>query len=679
MKLALPIRCSLFPSWIWVVAACALAPPSPAADESNPDLEKLKNLSLEQIMEIQIPTVYGAAKHDQKASEAPSSVSVVTRDEIQAYGHRTLADVLRGVRDLYINYDRNYGYLGVRGVNRPGDFGGRVLVLVDGHRMNEPVFDSAGVVTDFPIDVDLIDRVEIIRGPGSALYGNNAFVAVINVVTRTAANSGGVEVSGDVGSYDTFKGRLTYGQVFKSGLSVLLSATDYNSAGPDDYFKEFDKTAQHHGLAKGMDGDRYDSALLNVSYGDFTLHSSFISRHKDVPTAALDTVFGDPRFHTIDQRSYLSLEYAHEFENGWALTADVSWNTYYYDGDYPVIRAPSDSQRTNLNHDVVDTHWWIVEMRATRQIANNHLLTIGAEWQNNVMQRLLNYDVSPRRGFLNYRTSDSTFGFYLQDEWKIAPSLTMVGGLRYDDFTGSSSTFNPRAGIVWHPRDKTTVKLLFGEALRAPNVYERAFMADTHSANPNLEPERVRTYEADIEQDLSSTLRLSVSAFRSEVHDLIAQWIDGDSGKLMFGNVESAVTNGGSVELESRLPGGLRGRLSYTMQNSINSKSGKRLTNSPDQLAKFAVLAPLAGEKLVSGFELQASSSVRNTKGRHVSGFLLANWTLVARQITPHLDVSASVYNLFDTKYSFPAGPEHVQDSLAQDGRTFRLKFTYHF
>ena len=663
----------------WVVVACFAVPLVAFADEPATELQKLKNLSLEQIMDVNIPTVYGAAKHTQKSSEAPSAVTVVTREEIQAYGHRTLGEILRSVRDLYVTYDRNYGYLGARGVNRPGDFGGRTLILVDGQRVNEPVFDSAGVVTDFPIDVDMIERVEIIRGPGSALYGNNAFMAVVNVVTRTAANSGGVEVSSEAGSYDTLKERLTYSKAFKGGLSMLLSATQYDSAGPNDYFKEFDKPGANHGVARGLDGDHFTSGLLNMSYGDFTLGGYFISRHKDVPTAALDTIFGDPRFYTVDQRSHLSLGFEHEFHNGWSLHADVSWNTYFYDGDYPVIRDPALPARTTINHDVVNAHWWVTEIRASKKFFESHLVTIGAEWQENSMQTLKNFDMSPRLNYLRNTTNDTTYGLYIQDEWQVTNSFTLTGGLRYDDVQWSSSTFNPRLGVVWHPLEKTTLKLLYGEALRAPNVYERVFMADTHSANPFLEPERVRTYEVDVEQEISPSLRVSLSGFRSHISNLITQGIDGDTGKLTFGNLEEADTNGGSIELEARLPHGIKGRMSYTLQKTCDCDLHKRLSNSPTNLAKLSLMAPLAGDNLLSGFELQYTSGVKNSKGVRIDGYVLANWTLLAREITPHLDVSCGVYNLFDTKYSFPAGPEHIEEALQQDGRTFRLKFTYRF
>jgi hypothetical protein len=161
--------------WKLVIATFVLSGSVLLHGQGPADLTTLKELSLEQIINIQVPTVYGASKHAQKITAAPSAVTIITRDEIRTYGHRTLADVLRSARDFYVTNDRNYSYVGVRGFNRPGDYGGRVLVLIDDHRLNDPVYESIGVGNEFPIDVDLIERVEIIRGPGSSLYGTNAF------------------------------------------------------------------------------------------------------------------------------------------------------------------------------------------------------------------------------------------------------------------------------------------------------------------------------------------------------------------------------------------------------------------------------------------------------------------------------------------------------------------------
>src|SRR6185369_11958315 len=157
-------------------------------------------------MEIKVESVYGASKYEQKVTQAPSSISIVTGEEIKLFGHRTLADVLRGVRGLYVSDDRNYSYLGIRGFLRPGDYNTRILVLIDGHRMNDAVYDAAYVAREATIDVDLIDRVEVIRGPSSSIYGSSAFFGVINIITKRGGQLNGVEASTEVGSFDSYKG-----------------------------------------------------------------------------------------------------------------------------------------------------------------------------------------------------------------------------------------------------------------------------------------------------------------------------------------------------------------------------------------------------------------------------------------------------------------------------------------
>ena len=159
--------------FLHVAAAAAQTPPS---EVTTPSLEELLNVEI----------ISTASKFSQEVTHAPASITIITADEIRYYGHRTLADVLRTVRGLYTSYDRNYSYIGVRGFSQPGDYNTRVLLLVDGHRLNDAVYDQAPIGTDFPIDVSLIERVEIIRGPGSSLYGTSAFFGVINVITRMA-------------------------------------------------------------------------------------------------------------------------------------------------------------------------------------------------------------------------------------------------------------------------------------------------------------------------------------------------------------------------------------------------------------------------------------------------------------------------------------------------------------
>ena len=216
MRLILDARICRFAVLVLILTGLTLSalatdhpPLSGAAD--GVATSDLTQLSIEELMQIEIPTVVGASKHEQKVTEAPASVTIVTAEDIKRYGYRTLADLLNGVRGFYTTYDRLYNYAGIRGVNRPGDSGGRLLITVDGHRVNDPIFDQAPIGTDFILDLDLVERVEIIRGPGSSLYGNNAFFGIVNVVTRRGRDLKGTEASASVASYDTVTGRLTYG------------------------------------------------------------------------------------------------------------------------------------------------------------------------------------------------------------------------------------------------------------------------------------------------------------------------------------------------------------------------------------------------------------------------------------------------------------------------------------
>jgi len=163
-----------------IIVGLAVFPLSAFAQADPPTTLNLQ--AEEKLLLQEIPSVYGASKYEQKVTEAPSSVSIVTADEIKKFGYRTLTDILRSVRSFYVSYDRNYSFVGVRGFARPGDYNSRILLLVNGHRLNDNIFDSALIGTEGVLDVDLIERVEIIRGPSSSLYGSNAFFAVVDII-----------------------------------------------------------------------------------------------------------------------------------------------------------------------------------------------------------------------------------------------------------------------------------------------------------------------------------------------------------------------------------------------------------------------------------------------------------------------------------------------------------------
>lgn len=172
-----------------------------------------------------IPSVFTASKFEQKTTDAPSSVSIVTSEEIRRYGYRTLKDVLASLRSLVISYDRNYSYVGGRGFALPGDYNSRILFLVDGMRLNDPVYSQGLIGTEFLLDVDLIDRIEFVRGPASSLYGADALFGVVNIVTKRGRDLSGIEAVAQAASLNTRQARLSLGKRYSNGVEVLASAT----------------------------------------------------------------------------------------------------------------------------------------------------------------------------------------------------------------------------------------------------------------------------------------------------------------------------------------------------------------------------------------------------------------------------------------------------------------------
>jgi iron complex outermembrane receptor protein len=210
--------------------------------------------TIQQLLSTEVTTVTGASKYQQEVTDAPASVSIVTSDDIRKGGYRTLAEILNSVRGFYTTYDRNYSYIGVRGFSPPGDYGTRLLVLVDGHRLNDSVFEITPLGGDFPVDIDLIDRIEVIRGPGSSIYGTSAFHAVVNVITRNGKDIRGGELSSSGGSFNAWTGRATGGGKSPDEVDLLFSGSYRDSAGKQRLsFPEY--AATNSGIAQGLDGE----------------------------------------------------------------------------------------------------------------------------------------------------------------------------------------------------------------------------------------------------------------------------------------------------------------------------------------------------------------------------------------------------------------------------------------
>ena len=647
----------------------------------SPDISELP---IEDLMQLPVPEVYTASKFEQKATEAPSSTTVITSEEIKRYGYRTLADILESVPGIYNSYDRNYDYLGVSGVNL-GDANDRVLLLVNGHRINNDLNDSAAIDTSFLLDVDLIDRVEIIHGPGSVLYGNNAFFGVINVITRQGNQVNGVEASGMYGSYNAYSGRVTIGGAFTNGLQFLLSGTYYNNDGPENlFYPQFNTPAQNNGIAHKMDDDGFGSFFGSTSYKDFTLEGGYINREKVNPTAQYDTTFDDPRFRTIDDRSYATLKYAHKFSD----TLDVSANVYYDRSDLQIDEpsGPLGSPAPGpLLYEERETGEWAGgEVQVNQRLWERQMISLGAEYRNDFKQENQLF-VPPGSGATSTDVNDrrQNYGIFAQDEVTVLTNLHVNAGLRYDQsfdqYDHFDASWSPRAAVIYDPFPQSTFKFIYGTAFRDPSFYE---LSELTTLNIKPQPEKISSYDLVYEQGIGRYLRSSVSGYYNHMNDLI------DIQNGSFTNM-NANTLGLELALEGKWKYDISTRLSYTLQRTDDSSTGDILPDSPMHLVKFNVNAPIFKDKIFAGLEVQYTSSSHTvatdpTTGQTLvepdsAGYTVVNFTLFSQNLVKNLDVSASIYNLLDTKYYEPASNFHVQNAIQQDGISFRIKMTYRF
>jgi outer membrane cobalamin receptor len=658
------------PTSPWLIAFLVFALPA-SAQEGTKDLGEA---TLEELANI---TVYTASRHTQKATDAPSSVTVITRDEIQKYGYRTLADILGSVRGFYIAYDREYTYAGVSGVNRPENLNSSVLVLIDGHRTNDDIYEQAFLGPEFPLDIDLIERVEIVRGPSSSLYGTSAFFAVINVITRKPDQLKGWELDFEPASFGTYQGRASYGAAYH-GIDILVSGGFYNSEGQTLFFPEFNTPAMDNGIARNCDYESYQHFLATVSFRGFTLQGVYGARNKGIPEGAVGTLFDDPQTHTFDSLRYFDLGYQRPVTKTWDLEAHTAVSRHVYDAIFPFSpAAPGDPNL--LNYDWARGTWWNGEVKLQQTLHRNNL-TLGTEFEDDLQRAQVNYNIDPFLEYIDSQPPSSVISaLYGQDEFAFTGKLSISAGVRYDHYYSFGGTANPRLGLIYHPFSQTAFKLLYGSAFRAPSAYEEYYYAlGQFQANLNLQPETIKTYEIALEQGLGERLHLTASAFRNQLSQLIVEEPN-SSGLLVFQNTAGAGIDGLSVELDARFPSGLQGKASYSYTDNQRTQFEQVLTRSPEHLAKLNLIVPMLQQKLFASLDSQFSGPATTLLGASTSSFQVFNLTLLGHAIDKHLDISASVYNLLNKTYFDPASPGLPEDQIQQDGRSFRIKLTGRF
>lgn len=641
---------------------------APVAAQDPP----LRDLSLEELMRVEIKRVFGASERLQPVTEAPSSVTIVTADEIARYGYRTLADILRGVRGFYVSDDRNYSYIGARGFSTPGDYNTRVLLLVNGHRVNDNVFDHAAIGAELGLDPATFERVEVIRGPASALYGTSAFFAVVNVVTTRGASISGVRLQLDAGSLGMRRAHAMAGTRTAAGVDVAASATyDHNDGVDRLYFPAFDFGGASAGTAIGLDGEAAGGVYGRVAFGGAAVTGAYGWRDKDVPTASFGSLFNSrtPSEHTRDVHAFVHGEYVRTLGRT-QIDMRAAFDRVTYDGRYPYA-AETPGQPPTVFNDGSLGLWLTLAARATRPVRGRQTITLGTELRRNVNQDQWLENEPPGSHDQQLPRSSSQAAFFLQDQLRLRRWLMLDLGVRWDRYTDFQRA-TPRGAIIVMPSTNASLKYLYGRAFRAPNAYEMYY----YPLVTPLAPESIDTHEVVWEQYVGEWLRTSSSAYWYRASRLITliqvEQTETAFDGLAFENAGRVNARGVEFEAEWRSTNGVQAQASYAYQRALEGEQATALPNSPRHLANARISIPGPVHGSFASIDIRSLSRRSTPLGTIVSSHAVANLTMQA-PITRSLDLLAAVRNLFDRRFADPASDEHVQDAIEQNGRTFRI------
>jgi iron complex outermembrane receptor protein len=630
-----------------------------------------EGLLLDSLLNTRISTV---SKYAQTTTEAPASVTIVSSDEIRDNGYRNLTEVLENVRGVYFSNDHNYVYAGTRGFSRPSDYNNRILVLVDGHTLNEHVWGSAPAGSDLPVNLSAVERIEVVRGPGSVLYGTSAMFGVINIVTKTGTQLDGVIVSARVGAGGKREGAVAAGHAIGARGSAAFSALVTHSDGFDQYYPEFDAPATNNGLVQGRDWTNGLSALGSVVFGEVTVRAGFVSNAKGVPTAAYGTIFGDSRAETVDEALWAEIAVRRDLSATHHVQLRAYGDRFTYRGRYPSVDDPNYSDHGASSSEGVEGNFiWDPTSRAR--------FTFGSEFLN--VGRASYKELYAGGVTLSDDAPLTISSLFMQSDLEISSRISAVAGVRLDKRSRVDLAVTPRFAIVTRPDTRTTVKLLYGEAFRAPSAAEADLTTSLYTENPGLRPERIRTLELDFQRRVTQPLLVGVSLYDYAMRDLIDQVADVDG--IEYQNVASAHGQGFEMQIDL-VPGGpFSTRATYTVQRAHDGTTGEPLTNSPEQIATISAIAR-SKTGVRSAFTIRHETQRRTVVGTSTPAFARSDMTVgftpsehTALAWATGLDVSVRARNVFGAAYSTPGGVEHLQPGIPQDGRVLSLSLDWTF
>ncbi|MES9992873.1 MAG: TonB-dependent receptor [Candidatus Thiodiazotropha sp.] len=665
------------------LVACLVSSLSAYAKHDQ-QLEHYLSLSLEELMELEV-TISTETK--KPLSQAPAAVTVITAEDIKATGATNLVDILETVPGIHVRANQ-FAFRPL--VQFRGTNANQTLLMVNGVSMRDLMWGFGIFWKGIPSSV--IERVEIIRGPGSALFGADASAGVVNVITKSTGIIQQTKAGIRSGSFNTHSGWLQYGDRwndFDIGLTIDLT----NSDGHDPMVEMDGQTRQDLALNTDVslapDNAHYgwsnQDIRLSIAKQEWRLHLDYM-RHQDLEIGLTGAGVLDPVTRAEDSRFNLDLLYSNaELNDLWGLDAELRYQDLDYSSGDGFQERPPGAFNGDYPQGVIN------QMRsAERRIAfevsglysglDAHSLRLGMgyTWQDlYFVKQLINRGIDPNGDPLPpdsplVDVSDTPYAFapektrrihyiFLQDIWSLNESWQLTAGVRYDDYSDFGDTLNPRLALVWQTTDRVTTKLLYGKAFRPPSFQELFAETSFAKPNPDLDPERSETVEFIISLVANRELTLGVNLYRLTQSDFIRAVESADQTDRQFLNTGKHAIRGIEFETKWQARENLRLSANYTVRDSDDNEF--RAADQPKQDAYLRADWNFSPHWL---WNLEANWIGGRTRGINdtrpsVDDYIITNTTIRYSGVTGW-EFAFSVRNLLDAE-----AREHTAASVTED------------
>lgn len=629
-----------------------------------------------------------ATKTKERISKSGSSVSIITQDELRKMGARNLMDALKRLPGFRV-HTTNIGIpaLEVRGVMTSDSE--KVLFQINGHSINNNLINGSAVWSHAAFNIDNIKRVEVIRGPGSALHGTDAFVAIINIITNTADDLNGLQIS--LGTESNAGRSLNIQNGSQAGK--LKYAFNVNVSESNGFDERVERDAFGYS-GRTLDWEKYYDFSFNASYAEFQLQGKYHIRQNG-PFIGIGSTLNDESEQEYIEY-FLDLSYQKTISNHFSFTARAYLDQFEANNFWEIFSENHPGLGNGafpeglLGSPLAKNQKTGGELQFEVQLTKSNKLLTGLHFEHQTqfdVEHFTNFNpntFAPEPSYSNNsaqwnwngRHNRDISAVYIQDIWDINDRLRLINGARLDHYSDFGTDINPRSSLTWEFVDDYNLGLAYGTAFRAPsfaNLYN--INNPSITGNPSLEPEEIETFEISLSGQINKRNSFKVTSFRHHIRNLIESKPTGSLS--VYQNSTKHSVDGLELELSSRLQDGSSIDFNYTYQYPINESLDQLSANIPLHKANLAFNyrhSRLINAYIALNYRGELSRNASDSRD-DISPRTTVDTALNWKNEQESIELIASIYNLFNDQTKDAS--DGVQSDLPVEDRYIALKLIY--